>query len=62
MGSLNFFFQFTQSFRPHSGPGIDSAPNRNEYHGSSCVEGKVWPARKDVVFTAACEPIFPDRF
>jgi len=22
----------TQSFRPHYGPGVDSASNRNEYH------------------------------
>jgi hypothetical protein len=25
------FFQFTLSFQPHYGPGVDSASNRNEY-------------------------------
>jgi hypothetical protein len=25
------FFQFTYSFQPHYGPGVDSASNRNEY-------------------------------
>jgi hypothetical protein len=25
-------FSLTQSFRPHYGPGVDSASNRNEYH------------------------------
>jgi hypothetical protein len=25
-------FSFTLSFRPHYGPGVDSASNRNEYH------------------------------
>jgi hypothetical protein len=24
-------FSLTQSFRPHCGPGLDSAPSRNEY-------------------------------
>jgi len=24
-------FSFTQTFRPHYGPGVDSASNRNEY-------------------------------
>jgi hypothetical protein len=28
-------FQFTKSFQPHCGPGVDSAPNRNEYQESS---------------------------
>ena len=26
-------FSFTQSFRPHYGPGVDSASKRNEYQG-----------------------------
>jgi hypothetical protein len=26
-------FSLTKSFRPHYGPGVDSASNRNEYHG-----------------------------
>jgi hypothetical protein len=30
MRSLNFF-QFTLSFQPHCGPGVDSPSNRNEY-------------------------------
>jgi hypothetical protein len=25
------FFQFTKSFQPHYGPGVESASNRNEY-------------------------------
>jgi hypothetical protein len=29
------FFQFTSFFRPHYGPGVDLASNRNEYHASS---------------------------
>jgi hypothetical protein len=29
------FFQFTKSFQPHYGPGVDSASNRNEYQESS---------------------------
>jgi hypothetical protein len=29
------FFQFTYSFQPHYGPGVDSASNRNEYQESS---------------------------
>ena len=27
----NWNFSFTQSFRPHYGPGVDPASNRNEY-------------------------------
>jgi hypothetical protein len=30
-------FSVTQSFRPHYGPGVDSASNRNEYQGSSLL-------------------------
>jgi hypothetical protein len=29
--SLIFFVQFTYSFQPHYGPGVDSASNSNEY-------------------------------
>jgi hypothetical protein len=29
------FFQFTLSFEPPYGPGVNSASNRNEYQGSS---------------------------
>jgi hypothetical protein len=29
------FFQFTWSFQPHYGPGVDSASNKNEYQESS---------------------------
>jgi hypothetical protein len=29
------FFQFTKSFRPHYGPGVDSASDTNEYQESS---------------------------
>jgi hypothetical protein len=27
----HWIFSFTYSFRPHYGPGVDSASNRNEY-------------------------------
>jgi hypothetical protein len=27
-------FSLTKSFRPHYGPGVDSAINRNEYKGA----------------------------
>jgi hypothetical protein len=27
------FFKFTSSIRPHYGPGVNSASNRNEYQG-----------------------------
>jgi hypothetical protein len=52
MGSL-FFFQLTQSFEPHYGPGIDSASNRNEYQEFS--GGKWRPARKADNLTVICE-------
>jgi hypothetical protein len=29
------FFQFTKSFQPHYGPGVDSVSNRNEYQEDS---------------------------
>ena len=32
-------FSLTQSFRPHNGPGFDSASNRNEYQ-EYCQEAK----------------------
>ena len=39
-----FYFRLTQSFRPHCGPGVDSASDRNEYQeyflggkGGRCV-------------------------
>jgi hypothetical protein len=32
---LLFFFQLTESFQPHYGPGLDSASNRNEYQETS---------------------------
>jgi hypothetical protein len=28
---VHWNFSLTQSFRPHYGPGVDSASNRNEY-------------------------------
>jgi len=31
MVSLEFFFIDIKSFRPHYGPGVDSASNRNDY-------------------------------
>jgi len=27
----HWIFQLTYSFRPHHGPGVDSAPSENEY-------------------------------
>jgi hypothetical protein len=32
---MRWIFQFTESFQPHYGPGLDSASNRNEYQESS---------------------------
>jgi len=29
----HWHFSFTQAFRPHYGPGVDSASNRNEHQG-----------------------------
>jgi len=31
LNGVTGFFSLTQSFRPHYGPGVDSASNRNEY-------------------------------
>jgi hypothetical protein len=39
------FFQFTQSFPPHYGPGVDSAINRNEYQESSWGVNGSWRVR-----------------
>jgi len=43
-GWCHWNFSLTKSFRPHSGPGVDSASNRNEYQeyflggkGGRCV-------------------------
>jgi hypothetical protein len=33
----SLIFQFTKSFKPHCGLGVDSDSNRNEYQGSSWV-------------------------
>jgi hypothetical protein len=52
---MRWIFQFTQSFHPHYGPGVDSAYNRNEYQESS--GGKGQPARRSDNLTAICEPI-----
>jgi hypothetical protein len=30
------FYEFTQNFQPHYGPGVDSDSNRNEYQEFSC--------------------------
>jgi hypothetical protein len=46
------FFQFTESFQPHYGPGVYSASNRNEYQ--KIFLGK---AQKADNLTAVCEPI-----
>jgi hypothetical protein len=33
---VDFFFQFTSSFQPHYGPGVDLASNRYEYQEFFC--------------------------
>jgi hypothetical protein len=43
------FFKLTYSFRPHYGPGVDSASNRNEYQESLKIKkpgGDVRPVRR----------------
>jgi hypothetical protein len=49
-------FQFTETFQPQNGSGVDSASNRNEYQESSWAKGQ--PALKADNLTAICEPIF----
>jgi hypothetical protein len=49
------FFQFTFSFQPHYGSGVDSTSNRNDYRNLSGSKGR--PARKDNNFTAIFKPI-----
>jgi hypothetical protein len=44
MRSLDFF-QFTQSFQPHFGPGVEQASNRNEYQKSSWGVKYSWRIR-----------------
>ena len=43
-------FPLRQSFRPHCGPGIDSASNRNEYREYFLREER-WPVRRADKFT-----------
>jgi hypothetical protein len=50
------FFQFSKSFQPHYGPGVDSASNRNEYQ-KMFIGSKEWPARKADDFAAIYEQI-----
>jgi hypothetical protein len=52
---IGFFFQFTQSFQPHYGAGVDSACYRNEYQ--NLPGGKGRPTHKADNLTANCEPI-----
>jgi hypothetical protein len=47
---------FSKSFQPHYGLGIDSASNGNEYQGSF-PGGKGWPEHKADNLIAICEPI-----
>jgi hypothetical protein len=49
------YFQFTQSFQLHYGPGVDSASNRNEYQESSWEGSKAQRACKADNLTANCE-------
>jgi hypothetical protein len=53
----NWIFQFTstQSFQQYYGPGIDSAPNRNEYQNLPAGKGR--QVHKADNFSAICEPI-----
>jgi hypothetical protein len=48
------FFQFTYSFQPHDGPGVDSASNRNKIQEFSW--GKKRPARRADNLAAIYEP------
>jgi hypothetical protein len=58
MRSLDYF-QFTYSFQPHYGPGVDSASIRNEYQEYSwnVLGSKGRPARKADNLIAIYEPI-----
>jgi hypothetical protein len=51
------FFQFTLSFQPHYGPGLDSASNRNEYQESSWVVKGGRSARRADNLTVICGSI-----
>jgi hypothetical protein len=42
---VNGFFQFTQSFQPRYGPGVNSASNRNEYQEFSWGVNSSWHVR-----------------
>jgi hypothetical protein len=55
MRSLNFF-QFTWSFQPHHGPGVDSASSRNEYL-KLCLGSELRPTCKADNRAAICEPV-----
>jgi hypothetical protein len=50
------FFQLTESFQLHYGPGVDSASNEKWVKGISLV-GKGQPACKADYLTTICEPI-----
>jgi hypothetical protein len=54
------FFQFTSSFQPHYGPGVDSASNKCEYQEFSWGGGgaKARPKRKADNLTAICKLIY----
>jgi hypothetical protein len=52
-----YFSQFTLSFQPHYGPGIDSGSNKVSARNLPGGGGKGWPARKADKLTAICEPI-----
>jgi hypothetical protein len=53
------FFQFTYSFQPHYGPGVDSASNINENQKQKIMflESRARPVRRAEKITAICEPI-----
>jgi hypothetical protein len=53
---VNDFFQFTQSFLLHCGPGVHSASNRNEYQ-KMILWSRVRPVHKADYLTAICKPI-----
>jgi hypothetical protein len=53
---MGWIFQFTYSFQPHYGPGVDLASSRSEYQESSWGKGR--PVRKADNLNTICEPIF----
>jgi hypothetical protein len=54
----DFLCNWPNTSKPHYGPGVDSASNRNEYQEESSLGIKLGrPALKADNLTAICEPI-----